>query len=511
MAHEKLSMLLETYSDNPGALHKIEEYISTKLPKYIQSFIDREKRRETLEFHMEKYINIFLSDPNTQFYYIPVSNTFIHYNSEHYKLITEDNIWHIILSDISSKQILMDWKYKVKTKIIKHIKERNIIHSIPESNTIQFILKFLTPMFFRTKEEAKYFLTCLGDNIFKKTSSSITLKGPLIHIFQSYSKPFISYIQDISYFLFQQAINPTLSFRYYLPPLTDYNHCRLIHFNSALAQLQLWKSFIKCNLLDIIAVSSHYSKRFSNSDSFIMFHSHNKDLRTYTLYMEGKNDENIINDFMKSCLIEDTKQSIGDKKMLFLWKDYLFTHSFPYFLDDQSLLTILHSKLTYNQNEKTFSNLFSPYLCYVHSFMQFWKDHIYINPESDFELGELCTMYNNTNVTMNIDETKMHSLIKHFYPHFMIQGEKYILNIGSDLWDKEKEIRQFLEYLKIYYEATVEDALSFYKVYILYCNYAKDVHFKYIPSKKYFEKIIQKIIPSEFLTEISILKEYWDS
>ena len=93
----------------------------------------------------------------------------------------------------------------------------------------------------------------------------------------------------------------------------------------------------------------------------------------------------------------------------------------------------------------------------------------------------------------------------------MIQGEKYILNIGSDLWDKEKEIRQFLEYLKIYYEATVEDALSFYKVYILYCNYAKDVHFKYIPSKKYFEKIIQKIIPSEFLTEISILKEYWDS
>ena len=46
-------MLLETYSDNPGALHKIEEYISTKLPKYIQLLLTREKRRETLEFHME--------------------------------------------------------------------------------------------------------------------------------------------------------------------------------------------------------------------------------------------------------------------------------------------------------------------------------------------------------------------------------------------------------------------------------------------------------------------------
>ena len=509
MAQEKLTLLLEIYKDNPRALVKIEEYIENKLPKLLQTFIDREKRRVTLEYQMEKYINIFLSDPHTQFFYIPVSNTFIHYNGEHYKLITEDTIWHIILSDISLKQILMDWKYKVKTKIIKHIKERNIIYSIPESTTIQFILNFLTPMFFRTKEEAKYFLTCLGDNIFKK-SSSVSLQDPLIHIVQPYSKPFISYIQQTSYFLFKQAINPTLSFRYYLPALTDYNHCRLIHFNSVISQLQFWKSFIKGNLLDIIAVSSHYRTRFMNSDKFILFHSHNKDLKTYTLYMDGKNKENIIDDFMKSYLVENKNKNIDNQQMLFLWKDYLSINSFPFFFDAQQLYSILKTKLTYNQSQNTFSAIFSPHLCYIYCFIKFWKDHIYIKSESDFELGELCTMYNNANSNMDINENKMHSLIKHFYPQYIIQGEKYILNIGSDLWDKEREITQFLNYLKISYPSASGETISFYKVYNLYCNYAKDAKFKYIPSKKYFEKIIQKIIPSEFLSEISILKEYWD-
>ena len=72
--------------------------------------------------------------------------------------MNEDIIWHTILSDISEKGVLLDWKYLVKTKIIKAIKERILLSAIPESETIQAVISFLTPGYFTTKEEVKYHL-----------------------------------------------------------------------------------------------------------------------------------------------------------------------------------------------------------------------------------------------------------------------------------------------------------------------------------------------------------------
>ena len=56
--------------------------MENKLPKLIEAFVQREKRKETLEREMEIYINLFFSDPNTQFYYIPISNIFIRYDGK---------------------------------------------------------------------------------------------------------------------------------------------------------------------------------------------------------------------------------------------------------------------------------------------------------------------------------------------------------------------------------------------------------------------------------------------
>ena len=157
MSSKALKILTEKYKNNPVILTKITEYIEKQLPKQINAFIDREKRKELLENEMDKYITDFLNSPQTQFFYIQSSNTFIHYDGVNYKKIKEDNIWWIILSDITSKKILLDWKYKVKTKLIKHVKKRKIFRSIPESTTIQFVLNFLTPSILNSKDKAKYF------------------------------------------------------------------------------------------------------------------------------------------------------------------------------------------------------------------------------------------------------------------------------------------------------------------------------------------------------------------
>ena len=110
MAEKKLNAILLQYKDNPVVLQKIENFIGTILPKQIHVFLEKERRQEILSMHMKTYIEAFFSDPTTQFYYISPSNIFIHYTNGHYKIVAEDDIWHTILSDISSKKVLVDWK-----------------------------------------------------------------------------------------------------------------------------------------------------------------------------------------------------------------------------------------------------------------------------------------------------------------------------------------------------------------------------------------------------------------
>ena len=64
------------------------------------------------------------------------------------------------------------WKFKIKTNIIKIIKESCLFSTIPESETIQYILNNIYPNIFKTKNHIKHFLTIVGDNILGKQSQN---------------------------------------------------------------------------------------------------------------------------------------------------------------------------------------------------------------------------------------------------------------------------------------------------------------------------------------------------
>ena len=150
------------YKDQPDVLCKMEEYMNKQLPHALDLFVERINRKHNLEKQSNIYIDKFLNNPGQQYFYIPQSNLFIFYNGENYVLINEDTIWHTLLTDISTKSHLIPWKHKIKNLAIKHIKEKPITQSIPESITIQYVIQHLTPTLFRSKSEAKYFLTVLG-------------------------------------------------------------------------------------------------------------------------------------------------------------------------------------------------------------------------------------------------------------------------------------------------------------------------------------------------------------
>jgi hypothetical protein len=95
-------------------------------------------------------------------------------------------------------------------------------------------------------------------------------------------------------------------------------------------------------------------------------------------------------------------------------------------------------------------------------------------------------------------------------PQYYIDNSKYIPNIECSLWNKNQDIEETLQYLKETQKLGIgKKLLSFYKLYKLYCEFAKQKPFKYIASKKYFENILRTTIPKECLSGDAVLADYW--
>ena len=168
--------LYTKYKNYPYVLHRLNihiENLPATLEQEAENHEKRQNRNALLNSEQKTFVQVFLK--KHQYFYHATNNTFFEYDNKHYSKIKEDDILYNLLTGISKDDILIQWKYKTKTNVIKIIKERNLLKSIPETYTIQRVLKFLSPSIFKTKNETKYFLTILGDNILKKKNSNIYL------------------------------------------------------------------------------------------------------------------------------------------------------------------------------------------------------------------------------------------------------------------------------------------------------------------------------------------------
>ena len=188
------------------------------------------------------------------------NNFFYEYNDNHYFIVKEDDVIHKLLSSISKDRILMQWKYKTKINIVKQIKERSLFSSIPESDTIQNVLNLLYPSIFTTKNSVKYFLTIIGDNIFKKNPNLIFLVTPKM-------KRLLNELDNITFNSIGYS-NTTFNFMTKYHENHSYENCRLIKINETFSN-EMWREMLKKIGLDLLCVATHYSNRYENSDKFI--------------------------------------------------------------------------------------------------------------------------------------------------------------------------------------------------------------------------------------------------
>ena len=497
--------------DNNLIFKRIKQYICDQMPIVINNYDNSLKEKRDLSTEHDYFVEFFL-DKNKYFY---VSNTdkFFFYNGKSYVLYKEDDILYNILSSIREKKYLLPWKHKTKNNIMKRIKNNNLLEDIPESVTIQRVINlFMNTRMFNYKEEIKYFLTVIGDNILKKNSN-------LVHILDNNSKDFLRELNNICCGFIGTGCTTTFKYKFHDHV---FSNTRLININSV--DENIWLDIIMNNTIDIISISCHYSNRFNGSDNYIMENNIDENITEHILYLKNKTPDSMVNEFIDKY-IENTIDSnkiqtniiinkdseitqISIKDMHYLWRHFLNTNNLPNIIFQNNFKKIVTEKLSSNYNNEceSFIGLSSKHLPIIKLFLEYWNNNIeYIESDNDYELeiSEIVILFkkwcmDNYNSNITISDKKALDIINYFFPDIVIEDDKYIYQITTELWDKNGDIMCAYESFKNELNEKYgnnEKKISIYDFYNYYTNMFK--HTKLIIGKHYFDKFLNDYFSNE--------------
>tara|TARA_B100000902_G_C27298377_1_gene911366 strand:- start:62 stop:1582 length:1521 start_codon:yes stop_codon:yes gene_type:complete len=498
---DKLELLIKKYEKNDYILKRLTNYIDNLLPASLEAYektqIERNKRKEDLVQNTDEFAKVFLL--KNQFYYCSQNELFINYDGNNFKPISEDNILHDILTQITAAPNLRPWKQRIKNTIIKRIKERSPLVSIPESKTIQRILNLLSPKIFSSRNHAKYFLTIIGDCL------TGNIDNKIVYIVSKNLKELVREIgvQIYTHFGTNSSLN-CIKFKHYDH---DFASSRLLSMERKENVSKEIISDLCKYALDILCVASYYSNRYGNADKFLQKCA-NTTLVEHALYLQKNTHVSIVDSFLKECIHNCESGNIKIRSMIFIWKKWLEKKHVPNIIFYDTLNTLLKKKLQFDEKSESYQNVSSLHLPVVASFLQFWDSHMSDDLfESELEIDEISTLFKKwagKNFS-GVEDAFLIELIRHFYPEVGIDEDKYILNIKCSLWDKRQEVLDCLDVVKMSSDKEGQHK-SLYEIYQFYSQ-KKD----FVVSKRYFEKIAKEIIGDNIDKDGLISGKWFDS
>lgn len=475
----QINQLYNTYKNDKQTLSKLEHNVMELLPSILlrekKNISKRNERKNTLEHNSDNFIKKFIY--LNKYYYCSKNDTYLHYDNINFTFYKEDDIHYNILTTLTNNKHLSEWKHKIKNNIIKQIKNRSIFDVIPETETIQKVLNGLYPNVFESKSEAKYFLTCLGDNILKKNPD-------LFFIISVNSKQLIENIENVwSSYFYNTNLTSNFKYKFYNH---EYKKCRFLKLSKGFEYEYMNPNY---NILNLLCVAKHYSDRFKSSEHFLK-QIHETDIKNRIGYLKNKTKLEIVNNFVNQSLYSSNGTYVDDKNMLFTWKRYLERINMPNILFSQELFDILKEKLAYDTEKEAFIDVTSNYSPLVENFKEFWNNNFIIDKVNGYEMeiSEIMQLHN-TKTENVISEELLIQLIKNLYPNINISYKKYIYNIQTILWNKKQDVERIIN--KIMNSSKSEKPFSLCDLYTYYinCNNEND---SINMSKKCFKKIIKK-------------------
>jgi len=492
-----VTKLFDQYENNEYIFNKLTNYI-VSLPSILEmdqkKMDERINRINELTLEQSNFNKIFLSKHN--YFYMPYNNLFYEYDNTDFKIVLEDEILHKLLSSLSDEPKLVQWKHKTMQSIIKRVKERNLFKAIPESSTIQNVLIFLNTVF-ETKSGSKHFLTLIGDCILKKNCQNM--------YFVSYAlRTFITHIDWVIYITTGNTIMNNFITKYH--DSHNLSNYRPLRVRDTFVATDLMINMIKQIGINILCVATYYSERYGNADSYAKTIYNELETNCFNnlfYFNENSDKKELVNTFLNSYIETTTNNDsiISWKNMHYLWKQYLLANSLPNILYSNELKEILCAKYGIseeNMEQPQFKNVTSKLIPSVSNFLNFWDKYIYVYSdtnefENEYDIDEIIILYKSVNKGLNVSEKNIINIINHYY-NIKITDNKYIFGIHCSLWNKQEDIKLFLEH----YENTEkkENLISIYDLYSSYKYFIKaksavDNKQFYIVSKGYFEKFIK--------------------
>jgi hypothetical protein len=391
---------------------------------------------------IQTLFNRFFSEHNL--YFIQTSELYIHYHQHQYHVLTENDVIHLILKNLSLYPLNTPLKQQIKSKIQKKIKERSIYNVIPDSVTLQEMISFLHPLLFETKNGAKYFMTILGDTIMKKNNHYYFLDPTM--------KPLIQKIQKmVSLYLCSNQLS-NFKFKY-----CDHNPqvSRIVKTNNINMN---YLRFDESLYLNLIACSIHYSNRFQNGDLFLEDIT-NQTLRQDVLWIKEANKEVVLQDFVYSYFYP-SETDIHEKDVLFLWKLYLKEKN-RVNIFQKNIQEDLSRIMMYQPPYFKYMN--SMRMPYVKKFTQFWQKNIYEDKnEQLLELTEILSLFmEHYPKFTDMNEHHIKDMIQYYYPDTVID-HRCVHQKGCLLWNKKEELQQFIDttsYVEDLYQAYLDSPI----------------------------------------------------
>ena len=504
---EAIQSLYSKYEQNPFMEQKVVNYVCSQLPLIFENIErthhERNQRMDELTAEQDMFIQHFLY--NNRYFYHPSTETFFYYNGDRYRQYGEDDILFNVLSTISKDANLMQWKHKTKATIMKRIKENHLYKAIPESETIQAVLNLFCPAIFKTKTEAKYFLTILGENIVGKmrNTDDDVVAASLIHIVPASTKQFIHRLNTLCQSWFGCNLSQTFKFKYHADH--SYSNIRVFNFNLE-AENPVFDSGFNDRGLDILCVACHYANRYMNSDNYALKYSNDAELVNAVFFLKNISPDTLVDMFVGEYIgVSETKVSepkvsepkvlsetkispladikISWKNMSYLWKHFLEAKRLPNVIVTTKLKTYLTTRLSdyYDVEADIFTGINSKYLPNVCKFLQFWDDSMeHDETELELEVSEVAVLFKKWSESrrespVQLSEKQMCDLIIYFYPEVEIEGDKYIYKIKNKMWDKQLDIQMAMEDLKDRLGCEgwrqVTEHVSLYDAYVHYSNY----------------------------------------
>jgi len=537
---DAVQKMYEKYEDDLYMTSKIHHYISQQLPTLLENIKhNREKNIQRNEDHsaeQERFILSFLEQ--NRYYYYNANETYYYYDGTTYKTKTEDEILHHIVSSISENRnpMLMNWKHKTKVSILKKIKERNILKSIPDSITIQTVLEHLRPIVCTTKTESKYFLSIIGDNILKKHPTRIHYLTPLM-------KNYIKCLNNICVNLWNNQCAQTFKFKYHEKHLENLEECRLVPSAQIMPKVSWYESFLQKKGLDILCVAIHYSHKYGSSDEYISEGLTEPELQTYIFSLKQREPKELLNDFIKEYLVDyenssDTEslsvsaspqdefflqkhtstkeannKSLSSTEIQYLWKLFLKNLRYPSNLYQNVYKKILVENFLfskYNSDLDIFENVGSSQIPLIKKFLKFWEETIIEDTRifSELEIEEIATLFRkwlNPMKSVNgkrqkyfLTESKLLDVLSYFHPELEIGDNKYVYNVRSLIWDKDLDIENAISTYKENHTETISILTYLDEAYTFYCSFQtmgtsqeERPNKNFLVSKSYFEKYIR--------------------